>query len=589
MELSKETPAASGKPGQDKNISTYYFNPFDPASQAQTIHSALGGRKNQDGSFHCHCPAHADRNPSLHVSIKGDKLLVNCLAGCNQEAVIRALKDRNLWPTGDNRANSSDSSPLPPGPPGIPQKWYKAQYVAHWTYRDKQGQVIGHVVRFEDPDGKQVIPFFKQDSGGKWKAGAAEQPRPLYGLHKLAGSSIDMPVLIVEGEKVADAAARLLPDYVCITWPGGSKAASKADWSSLQQRDKIYICPDADDPGLKVAREISQLCFNQQKERKYDLKTIKPPRVIKPPENVAEGWDLADAKTEGWTGDQVKELIGQAGAGGKESSIPAGITGSELLQKEFPEPRWAVKGILPEGLNILAGKPKQGKSIISANLAIAITLGGKSLGSIPVDQGAVVYLALEDTPRRLKSRIQQMMTYSEGRLDGLTLFTEWPRMGNGGVSALDNLIQKTDNLRLVIIDTLALFKPVSGNGNSNLYADDYAVVSRIKKLADKHGISILLIHHLRKMASDDVFDTFSGTLGLTGAADGLLALTKKGTHSVLHITGRDVEPAEMALEFNTKLLSWRLLGDAGEVQTTKNKQLIFDALKAAEGPSVRRK
>ncbi len=85
------------------------------------------------------------------------------------------------------------------------------------------------------------------------------------------------------------------------------------------------------------------------------------------------------------------------------------FTAAELLETPFPEPKWAVQGILPEGFNALGGVPKLGKSMWALNLALAIAYGGKAMNKIDVEQGSVVFLALEDTGRRVKTRIQQMI------------------------------------------------------------------------------------------------------------------------------------------------------------------------------------
>lgn len=261
-----------------------------------------------------------------------------------------------------------------------------------------------------------------------------------------------------------------------------------------------------------------------------------------------------------------------------------GISAADLLKLEFPEPRWAVDGILPEGLNILAGKPKHGKSLMALNLALSIAMGGRAFMQIPVEAGGVVGLFLEDPPRRLQRRIRQMMTGCTGTPNRLQLFTSWPRMGQGGIKQIDDLLSNMDDARLLIIDTLAKFRNPS-RINGNAYEEDYAAVSRIKELADKHGVSILLIHHLRKMAAVDVFDNFSGTLGLTGAADGLLAMVKTPSGgTTLHVTGRDVEPAELAMELDAGLLSWRLIGNADEVRASEYQQAVYDFIKGAGGP-----
>jgi len=256
-----------------------------------------------------------------------------------------------------------------------------------------------------------------------------------------------------------------------------------------------------------------------------------------------------------------------------------GITAKELMAKEFPEPRWAIPGVLSEGLNLLAGKPKKGKSIFALNIGLAISLGGLALGKIPVEQGAVVYLALEDTERRLQKRLNHMMRYSQKAPGDLHLFTQWPRM-DSGLELLESEVSEISNTRLVIIDTLQKFRKPT-KGNANLYAEDYETVSKIKDVADRLGVCILLIHHLRKADAGDVFDTLSGTLGLTGGTDGNLVMQNiKGT-TTLHITGRDIESVEYAIELDPQMLAWRLLGERSEVKKTPEQQRIFDALKMA--------
>ncbi|PIE71619.1 MAG: hypothetical protein CSA22_01990 [Deltaproteobacteria bacterium] len=123
---------------------------------------------------------------------------------------------------------------------------------------------------------------------------------------------------------------------------------------------------------------------------------------------------------------------------GKSQALKVkGYTAAELVMMEFPEPKWAIPGILPEGLNILGGKPKQGKSIWALNIALSVGFGGIALGKISVEAGTVLYLALEDVPRRLKSRIEQMTNYEGRAPENIHLYTQWPRMGAGGIRALD--------------------------------------------------------------------------------------------------------------------------------------------------------
>ena len=110
---------------------------------------------------------------------------------------------------------------------------------------------------------------------------------------------------------------------------------------------------------------------------------------------------------------------------------------------------------------------------------------------------------------------------------------------------METEIQKYDDLKLVVIDTLQWFRPPGSAGDRNIYAKDYDQMMKIEKTADKFKISILVIHHLRKTGADDIFDRLSGSFGLTGVADGILVLNRKGKQYVLHTRGRDIQEKEV--------------------------------------------
>lgn len=260
---------------------------------------------------------------------------------------------------------------------------------------------------------------------------------------------------------------------------------------------------------------------------------------------------------------------------------PRSINAADLQRMVFSDPRWAILNLIPEGLSILAGRPKCGKSIMAMNIALAIAEGGAFFGQ-DVEQGVVIYLALEDTPRRLQTRINRMLANSTAPKD-LILFTEWPRMDKGGLQLLEETIKKYSNVRLAIIDTLAKIKPRSKGNNANVYDDDYAYTADIKGVADRCTVPIVAIHHQRKMSSDDVFDTVSGSHGLTGAADGILILERKANPPLLHVTGRDIEQGEYALNFDPTMLTWNFLGKAQDIKSTIEKQKLYDALRDTAG------
>jgi hypothetical protein len=127
------------------------------------------------------------------------------------------------------------------------------------------------------------------------------------------------------------------------------------------------------------------------------------------------------------------------------SDLPKGFTASELIRMEIPEPKYVIPGIIPPGLTILAGKPKEGKSILALNICVDVSLGDKVFDKIQVEQGGVLYLALEDTKRRLQNRLTDMLM---GRLapNNLVFFTDWKRMDQGGLDELENTINKIEAL-----------------------------------------------------------------------------------------------------------------------------------------------
>jgi AAA domain len=242
---------------------------------------------------------------------------------------------------------------------------------------------------------------------------------------------------------------------------------------------------------------------------------------------------------------------------------PSVFSASRLLETKLAEPRWAVPGILAEGCTILGGKPKTGKSWMALGLAVAVASGGVALGQIPVQQGAVLYLALEDNMRRLQSRMEMIL---EGQTapSALDLAVDWPRLDAQGKEWLQAWLDSHRGARLVIVDTLARIRARNTGRNVGLYDDDYHAVALLKRLADNAGASLLVIHHLRKMSSDDPLEALSGTMGLSGAADSILVLKKERTKrdATLFMTGRDIDEQETNIRFDPITCTWSLLGES---------------------------
>jgi hypothetical protein len=265
-----------------------------------------------------------------------------------------------------------------------------------------------------------------------------------------------------------------------------------------------------------------------------------------------------------------------------------GYTANELMKMDLPEPKWAVPGILVQGYTVLGGKPKHGKSMMSLNFSIAVSNGNKALGNIEIlENGAVIYLALEDTARRLQSRLKQMYAHNEKAAPNLHLFTSWPRMDQNGLELLEEKIKSIPDTRLVIIDTVAKIRPPRPK-NTSPYDYDYEVGSKLKAVADRTSVNLLGIAHLRKTESEDRMDDVSGTFGITGAADSILVLLRRTgqANAELRLTGRDVESAEYGLKFDARTLSWNLIGKMDEIKKTAHQQKLYNAIKKYGHPAT---
>jgi hypothetical protein len=251
-------------------------------------------------------------------------------------------------------------------------------------------------------------------------------------------------------------------------------------------------------------------------------------------------------------------------------------TAKELMLHDFPDPRYAVPGVLAEGLNLFAGAPKLGKSWFALNVAAAVAYGGLALDKISVERGEALYLALEDPPRRLQRRLQLILG-GEPAPDGLFIETAWDKLLEGGRGRLDAWLDAHPDCRLVVVDVFVKVRGIP-DANVNRYEADYTAMASLKTLADKHGVAILVVHHTRKALADDYIDSVSGTQGLAGAADAVLVLSRSrgSADAKLRVTGRDIEETEYALRFSPEKGSWSLLeGPAEEYEVSDSRRRIL--------------
>ncbi|HYQ91474.1 MAG TPA: DnaB-like helicase N-terminal domain-containing protein, partial [Candidatus Competibacteraceae bacterium] len=263
------------------------------------------------------------------------------------------------------------------------------------------------------------------------------------------------------------------------------------------------------------------------------------------------------------------------------------ITDTDLLRLEFPSVRWAVPNLVPEGVAILAGSPKIGKSWLALGIAVAVATGGVALGRIQVEPGEVLYLALEDSQRRLQKRLQCVLPPECGSPSGrLHFVTEWPRLHLGGVDRLEAWLINHPEARLVIIDTLEKVRPHTASTARNLYTADYLIGDLLTPLSKKHAVALLIVHHNRKAESEDPVELVSGTLGLTGGVDGVMVLRRKRgqADAFLYVTGKDIEDEkDYAMNWDTKTTTWAIKGDARDY-TGSDERLAVEELLKQHGP-----
>lgn len=259
-----------------------------------------------------------------------------------------------------------------------------------------------------------------------------------------------------------------------------------------------------------------------------------------------------------------------------------------LAGMEFEPVKWAIPRLVPEGLTIFAGKPKLGKSFMCLQMSEAVGAGeGKLFGVEDIEIGDVLYCALEDSQRRLHSRLHKMHPWGGNVSDRIHFATEWPRIGDGCIEALDDWCDEHPNARLIILDTWRAIKPLANVRGSSAYDEDATAAAPLLEFTKRRpGLAVIVVHHVRKMDADDIFDTISGTHGLTGIFDTLMVLARHGEGVKLAAQGRDLEGYEKALDRDKLTGGWMVKGDAREIAKTNERQELLDALADADGESL---
>ena len=236
------------------------------------------------------------------------------------------------------------------------------------------------------------------------------------------------------------------------------------------------------------------------------------------------------------------------------------IYSSEYIMNTLMKPiEYCVDGLISQGLFILAGAPKVGKSWLALDMCLSIAKGEKVLGKA-TSCGHAVYLSLEDSLIRLQNRLYEL---TDEPSDNLNFAIMAESISNGLPEQIEYCRKRFDDLKIVVIDTLQKVR----NESESSYSSDYKELSVLKSLADKLGIAIVLVHHTRKCSDGDPFNMISGSTGLSGCVDGSMVLieSKRGSRTAkLHCVGRDIENQEINVVFESS--RWKVSDEIKNIE-----------------------
>lgn len=256
---------------------------------------------------------------------------------------------------------------------------------------------------------------------------------------------------------------------------------------------------------------------------------------------------------------------------------------NDIMAREYPAIKWVVPGYISEGFLVLAGRQKLGKTWLAIDMALAVATGGVAISSIDCEQGNVLYIDMENGPRRIQSWIKTL--YPDQRnlpdLANLEWVTDAPQLGAGLIEELEKWRTSVPNPRFVIIDVLQRIKP-AGSMARNAYENDYSAWAPLQEWATRTGIAVLGLHHTKKGGADDPLEALSGSNGLSACADTTLVLDSGAGGKTLYVRGRDVEEKETALLFAGG--AWSVLGEAADVRRSDERTQVLAVLEDHGAP-----
>ena len=408
------------------------------------------------------------------------------------------------------------------------------------------------------------IPTNGKDIDNKYIGLSGQPAKRLFNINCLKKLTAGADILICEGE--FDTMIAHQNRYKSIGIPG----VNNFDETIKEELKKheLFICFDNDDAGKKgmqqitnkIGKDIIWIFLQKHKDiTDYFNQTNKNSLI----ENEFVRWDKIEP--------------------GKKSKLKL-VSARDIQRMDLPPIRWVVKDLIPEGLIILAGRPKAGKSFMAQNISLSVAEGKNALGFFETEKCNVLYVALEDNFRRIQDRMHNILQFEKDKTAPANLYylkenNDLPKLNDGGIEELKNLIIDDSDIKLIIVDTFGRAIADKKRSDNNSYRADYEISSKLQEFAIQNHICVILLHHTKKVKEDDVFDEISGTSGITGAMDTMLVL-KRGNNDnngKLYVRGRDFKETTYNLIFDEKLCCWNVVEN--EIKTTAERKEIYDVLK----------
>ena len=484
--------------------------------------------------------------------------------------VGRCAKCENSWqiePSEYQRATETQRSQAAP----------MSEIVAVYKYADANGKLLFEKVRRAN----KKFTWRQPDERHGWVYNRKGVPHILYNLPAIVNAEF---VCVAEGEKDAETLTRLgFPCTSGMDGAGPGKWNKKPEYTEALRSKHVAVFMDNDAIGKAYAEEIcNALNGVAASVKRIDLGDWWP--------DMPEGGDVSDYVQLGTAEDAQRFL--QIAIDNAPEWVPTEVTATqseesptpqkletlsavELMSRDLGEVVFLVDDFLHQGLAVLSADPKIGKSWFALDLCLSIASGTSFLG-YNATHGGALYLALEDSWRRLKGRMSKVMR-SKGiePPSNFYLATAASPLDLGLSEQIDSHMAEHQNTKIIVIDVLERIRSGNAPRNKNAYQIDSAEIARIKMIADKYNICIFMVHHNRKMRdASDPFLSLSGSQGILSSVDEGFTLTKEKREDVratLNIISREMGDEKLIVEFDKTSCQWVRISTFEEAEVARAK------------------